>query len=204
MPTGTPLSRLLVVKSLVAFDVQRANFVLTSFRNDKMDDHSGWRHINEVGPQDGHVDIAVVLIIFHQSLLVVVEIVLFQHARTGNPGKHPMPARLDGLAQLPLRERVRVVKNNVFDADLHRFVDRKCDRPAPRQLINDRRFDSYRGLLIPGLLVQLLHLLRVLEQLSFIQRLAHFELTFFISFFSFIFLLPTILMSVRMGLLCTS
>ena len=159
-------------EKIVAFDVEGADFVLTAFRDDETDDHSGWGDVIELDVLNGKINIAVVLVVFHQGVLVVVKVVLLQNTCTGQPRKHPAAAGFDGFAQFSLCKGVGIDKEDILDFDLGGFVNQKSDRAASGQFINGRRLDDDGGFLVAGFLIDLLHFLGVLKKLPLVQGLA--------------------------------
>ena len=81
-----------------------------------------------------------------------------------------MLAGLDGLAELLLRECLGADEVHFEDLDLGALGDLERGRAAARVLVNVQHVFDLRAR-VALLLVQLLDVLRVGEQLSFVQRL---------------------------------
>jgi hypothetical protein len=167
--------------------------------------HPVWTDVIELDVLDGEVDVAFVLVILHQGVLVVLETRPLQDARTGQPGKHPAaPGLLEHLAQLSLGGGGGVDEDDVLDLDLGRFVNHDRGRAAAGRLINDRRLGGHGRLLVARLLVHFFDPQGVVEKLPFVQRLALFGGDLLPDLLEAHFLLPTIDdVSVRIGLPCT-
>ena len=95
------------------------------------------------------------------------------------------------------------VEDNVGDADFFGFVDLDGDGGAAVWLHQWREGALDGGVLIAGFLVKLLHVLGVVEEFDVVEGLADFGGELLLSLLRLSLLLPTILMSVTMGLPCT-
>ena len=85
---------------------------------------------------DFKIQIAVVAVKLRQRVLVVVKLVLLEHAAARQPGKHPALPGLELLAQFLLRKRRRADELDSADFDLRALGDLKRDRAAPGVFIN--------------------------------------------------------------------
>src|SRR5688500_11284933 len=99
-----------------------------------------------------------------------------------------MPAGLDRLAQLALRESVRAFENYILDFYLGGFSHFKGDS-APSRSFFDAFDKFYRGLLVACLLIKLGNFLRVSEELAVIEWSADFGVNLLEDFFVAVFLI---------------
>jgi hypothetical protein len=89
------------------------------------------------------------------------------------PRKHPVPPRLNDLAQFLLRKRIRAFEINVEDADLRRFFHFERDAGAPRAIVRAGDVLYFR-LRIAGFLIQLFDLFGVSEEFALVERIPDF------------------------------
>ena len=175
----------------VALEVHRPHFVLLPLGNINANNHPLGIDVIKLDVLDGKIYVAFVLEKLHQQILVVLKIVRLQHARSGQPGKHPAAARvLEHFAQGPLGGGVGIHKNDVLDLDLGHFVNRKGGRPASGRLIDHRGLDRDGGFLVAGLFVHFLDRLGVVEKFPFVQRLALLGSDFLLDLFEAHFVVP--------------
>ena len=175
------LVNLRVTENLVAGEFDRADLVLSAFKNVETDVHRVGRRILELGILDLKIEITVAAVKFRQRVLVILKLVLLEHPVAGQPGKHPMPPGLELLAQFPLGKRRRADKFNFDNFDLRGLGNLKRRRAAPGVFIHVHHvFDLRAGIAV--FLVKLLNLLAVGEQFLFVQRLADLGGDFFSDF----------------------
>ena len=157
-------------EQLVAGEFHRPDLVLRALVKNEPNDHRLGRRIQELDILDLEVDVALFPVELDQLLLILVELVVLEDAAAGDPGKHPVLARLDGLAEFLDGKGFGANKVHLEDLDLGSLRDLEGGGAAARVLVNVQHvFDL--GARIPLLLVQLLDVLGVGEQLAFIQRL---------------------------------
>src|SRR5437016_6547808 len=159
----------------VAFELDRTDLVTLAFINDEADDQARRAGVVQLHFFDFEINVAFAPVKILQLLLVLLKLLLFELATAGQPRKHPVPPRLELLAQFSLRKCLRADELNLHDPDLGRFLDVKRDRRAPELLV-DALLGLDLRLLVTGFLVQLFDFLRVGKEFVIVQRLAHLRL----------------------------
>ena len=156
----------------ITLKLNRTDLVASALVNDEADRHPCGAYGVELHLLEIEVYVALVPVKISELFLVLLKLFLLELAAAGQPGKHPVPPRLDLLPQLPLRKGLRADELHVHNPDLGRLGDLERDRGAP-QFGVDAFLGLDLGLAIAGLLVFFFDFLRVGEQLVFIQRLAN-------------------------------
>ena len=121
---------------------------------------------------DLEINVALAAVKLGQLLAVVFELLILENPAARDPGKHPVPARLDGAAQLSFREGVCPHKFHVHNPDLRALGDLERGGPPARVLIDAQHILHLRAR-VTRLLIHLLDFLAVREQLALVQRLAN-------------------------------
>ena len=158
-------------EEFVVFEFDGADFILCALR-----DHKAERHVLGVLVIKLHIfqleiDVAFVAIKIRELILVLFELLVFEHTTAGNPGEHPMTARLDHLTKSLLGKGLCGDKIHFHNFDFGRFFNFERDLAPPGLLIDARHcFDL--GPLVTGFFVELLDLAAIFKQLLFAQRLA--------------------------------
>ena len=101
-------------KKLVASEFDRAHAILRAFVNIESDDQRPRRRGDELNilrpvrfAFEIKIDLPVLAVKLAQPILIEIEFFILQKAVRGDPGKHPMLAGFDNLAELFFRKRVR-------------------------------------------------------------------------------------------------
>ena len=165
------MDNLLLTEQFVAFESDRPNLVLRSFRNREVQNEIVGLGVLESGLLELHVDVALVGIELPELVLVFLEDIVLEAAGTSDPREYPPTAGLNDLAQLALLERGSVLEEHLLDFDLGRFLHLKGHDSATEGL-GDARFVVDRGPLEARLLVHLEDDLGVIEELALVHRLA--------------------------------
>ncbi len=146
----------------ISLELNRADFVAPAFVNDEADHHPCGADGVELHLLEIEVDEALVPVKIPQLFLVFLKLFFLELAAAGQPGKHPVPPRLDPLPQFPLREGLRADELHVHDPDLGRLGDLERDRGASQFRV-DAFLGLDLGLAITCLLVFFFDFLRVRE-----------------------------------------
>ena len=165
------MDNLLLTEQFVAFESDRPNLVLRSFRNREVQNEIVGLGVLESGLLELHVDVALVGIELPELVLVFLEDIVLEATGTGDPRENPPTAGLNDLAQLALLERRSVLKEHFLDFDLGRFLHLEGHDSAAEGL-GDARLVVDRGPLEARLLVHLEDDLGVIEELALVHRLA--------------------------------
>ena len=169
------------IKKFVAGKGDRADLVLPPFIKVKANHHFVGRRVIELRVLDFKIKIPATVVKLGELVVIVVEIVLPEHAAARQPGEHPAPFGLELFAQFLLGESRRADEINLLDFDLLRFGDFKGDRAPSRILVNVRNiFHPGAGPAI--FFVKLLDFLAVAEHFLLVERLADFRGDFFPDF----------------------
>src|SRR6185436_19991648 len=156
------------------FEIHSAHFVLTAFFNDPLH-----RDLARAVPQHANIlqfeiDITFVAIKLGQLFLVIIQLVLLQAAAARQPRHEPPFAGFDLASQLLLRKRLRAIKVNARYLYLGCLSDLESHCRTPRALIGINLRLNLR-LRVSRFLIHLFNFLGVTENLSVIDRIAHFD-----------------------------
>jgi hypothetical protein len=116
-----PLVNLLSLKSLLPLNLTEPTLYCLPSKI-KNGCPSCWARIHEFHVLDFKIEVTVAAVKFHERVLVILKLVLFEHPAARQPGKHPVPPGLDLLAQLPLGKCRRADKFNFDNFDLRASV----------------------------------------------------------------------------------
>ena len=149
-------------KNFVARELNRANFVLGAFIDDDTNDHRSGTRVDNLHVFDFEIDVAMVAVKLGELLPVLLELFVLEHAAAGDPGKHPMSAGLNHLAEFSLLESGRADELDIGNSDLGTLSDLEGSGGAPAFLDHTRDgLDGRRR--IARLLVHLLDFLAIGE-----------------------------------------
>src|SRR5205814_3397016 len=98
-----------------AFEINRADSITDPFGNDEIDDNLARRRVEIANVFELKVDIAGIAIEFGEAFTVFFELLIFEDAGAGQPGKHPMPPRFELLAQFALGKGISAFEINIVD-----------------------------------------------------------------------------------------
>ena len=163
---------LVVGEQRCPLDFHRSDLIADAFGNRDDDSDPFLGEFLKFDVQDLEIDVALFAVEFGELLLVVLKLLLLEHAAAGDPGEHPAPTGFHLLAQFSVLEGVGSDELDFLDADLAAFFDAEGHRGATGGL-GDAGDIFDLGLLIAGFLIHLQNGAGVGEELLFVIMLSH-------------------------------
>src|SRR5215471_9083729 len=160
-------------EKFVACELNRSNFVLPAFIDNKADHHRAGIGINKLDVFNLKINVATIEVEFMKLFLIVLELFIFQITTAGDPREHPMSTRLDHFSQFALGKGISPDKLNLDNLYLRTFSDFERSRGTAA-------FFDYIGngfdlsSRVTRFLIHLLNFLAIGKKFPFIERFADF------------------------------